>query len=156
MANRMVRVFGMSNNLVPMSYDQHNDNIFIGREMTQAREYSEDTARKIDAEVTALITESYKRAQDILKDNIEILHALSDLLIEKETVMGKELDELVKSMKPDFVFPKRDEVKDEEPEVSVDTEAQRKASPTKEDKSEENKIDLDIDSEDDSNKDDKP
>jgi len=140
MANRMVRVFGMSENLVPMSYDQHSDNIFIGREMTQAREYSEDTARKIDAEVSILITESYKTAQDILKDNIEILHALSDLLIEKETVMGKELDELVVAMKPDFVFPKRDKIKEEKQETVSEVKAEKTAK--------EEDIHLDIDPED--------
>ena len=113
-AGKMIRVFGMSENLVPMSYEQHDENIFIGRELTQAKEYSEETARKIDAEIASLITASYKTAQGILNEEIEILHALSDLLLEKETVMGKELDELVKSMKPDFVFPKKNDDKYEE------------------------------------------
>ncbi|MCK5541662.1 MAG: ATP-dependent zinc metalloprotease FtsH [Desulfobacterales bacterium] len=141
LANRMIRVFGMSDNLVPMSYDQHNDNIFIGREMTQAREYSEDTARKIDEEVTVLITESYKKAQEILKDNVDILHALAGILIEKETVMGKELDELVKSMKPGVVF--REKVKEEEtkpiPESNPEPKPVAKAKVDNED------IALDID-----------
>jgi cell division protease FtsH len=141
-ANRMVRVFGMSENLVPMSYEQHDDNIFIGREMTQAREYSEDTARKIDAEVSIIITRAYKQAQEILKDNIDILHALAKLLIEKETVMGKELDELVVSMRPDFKFFERDKKK-EEPEVNSKPEVES------EDKDHDDKdMKLDIDNKD--------
>lgn len=125
-ANKMIRVFGMSENLVPMSYEQHDENIFIGREMTQAKEYSEETARKIDVEVSSLITKSYKTAQEILKDNIKILHALSDLLLEKETVMGKELDELVKSMKPDFVFPEKNNEKYEDIKNQTEAEAEIK------------------------------
>jgi len=104
LANSMVRTFGMSDNMTPLSYEDHNDNIFIGREMTQAKAYSEETARQIDAEVALLITRAYKTAEKILKDNIELLHALTDLLIEKETVLGPELDELIASIRPDFDF----------------------------------------------------
>ncbi len=102
LANRMVRVWGMSEKLGPLSYDQGEEHIFIGREISQPREYSEDTAKTIDAEVSAIIHDSYDAAKKILKENIEILHKLAALLIEKETVMGEELDELIKSMKPDF------------------------------------------------------
>ena len=104
LANKMVRTFGMSENLEPLSYDQTDDNIFIGREMKQAREYSESTAQKIDEEVARLVKNSHQVAMDILKENMEILHALSNLLLEKETVMGAELDELIREMKPDFDF----------------------------------------------------
>ena len=102
LANRMVRVWGMSEKLGPLSYDQGEEHIFIGREISQPREYSEDTAKTIDAEVSAIIHNSYDAAKKVLNDNIEILHKLAALLIEKETVMGEELDELIKSMKPDF------------------------------------------------------
>ncbi len=104
LANRMVRTFGMSENLALLSYETHDDNIFIGREMTQAKDYSEDTARKIDAEVAAIIDRAYQRAKKILEENIEILHALTDLLMEKETVLGPELDELIAEYRPDFDF----------------------------------------------------
>ncbi len=104
LANSMIRTFGMSDNLAPLSYEDHDDNIFIGREMTQAKSYSEDTARQIDAEIALIINRAYKTAKKILEENIELLHALTDLLIEKETVMGVELDELIASIKPDFDF----------------------------------------------------
>ncbi len=104
LANSMVRTFGMSDNLSLLSYENHDDNIFIGREMTQAKSYSEDTARQIDAEIALLIDRAYKTAKKILEENIELLHALTDLLIEKETVLGPELDNLIASIKPDFDF----------------------------------------------------
>jgi cell division protease FtsH len=104
LANSMIRTFGMSDNLAPLSYENHDDNIFIGREMTQAKAYSEETARQIDAEVALLIDRAYKTAEKILKDNLELLHALTDLLIEKETVLGPELDDLIASIRPDFDF----------------------------------------------------
>ncbi len=104
LANSMIRTFGMSDNLAPLSYEDHNDNIFIGREMTQAKSYSEETARQIDAEVALIINRAYKTAREILEENIELLHALTDLLIEKETVLGAELDDLIASIKPDFDF----------------------------------------------------
>ncbi|MBT6341033.1 MAG: ATP-dependent metallopeptidase FtsH/Yme1/Tma family protein, partial [Desulfobacula sp.] len=98
LANSMVRTFGMSDNLALLSYEDHDDNIFIGREMTQAKAYSEETARKIDAEVNLIVDRAYKAAKKVLKENIDILHALTDLLIEKETVLGPELDDLIASM----------------------------------------------------------
>ncbi|MCD4676334.1 MAG: ATP-dependent metallopeptidase FtsH/Yme1/Tma family protein, partial [Desulfobacula sp.] len=104
LANRMVRTFGMSDNLAPLSYENHDDNIFIGREMTQAKAYSEETARKIDAEVALIIDRAYKTAKKCLEENIDILHALTDLLIEKETVLGPELDDLISTLRPDFDF----------------------------------------------------
>lgn len=105
MANRMVRVWGMSDNLGPLAYNPGDEHIFIGRDIGHPREYSEDTARKIDAEVADIIKRNYKIAKNILSEHIDILHKLAELLLEKETVMGKELDELIKSMKPDFDPP---------------------------------------------------
>jgi cell division protease FtsH len=104
LANRMIRSFGMSDELAPVSYEEHDDNIFIGREMTQAKSYSEATAQKIDAEVAAVINRAYATAKTILEENIDILHALTDLLIEEETVMGPELDDLIANLRPDFDF----------------------------------------------------
>jgi cell division protease FtsH len=101
-ANKMVRTWGMSDELAPLAYDKGDEHIFIGRDMGQAREYSEDTARKIDAEVASIIMRSHYRAKTVLEENIEILHKLTELLLEKETVMGEELDELILSMKADF------------------------------------------------------
>ncbi|MBA3012647.1 MAG: ATP-dependent zinc metalloprotease FtsH [Proteobacteria bacterium] len=111
LANRMVRSFGMSDNLALLSYEDHEDNIFIGREMTQAKSYSESTAQRIDAEIALIIDRAYQKAKKVLEENIELLHALTELLIEKETVLGSELDDLIARIKPDFDFFGRKNIK---------------------------------------------
>jgi len=104
LAGNMVRIFGMGEGLAPLSYENHDENIFIGREMTQAKSYSEETARKIDGEIARIVDKAYQTAKKVLEENIDILHALTELLLEKETVMGSELDELIARMRPDFDF----------------------------------------------------
>ena len=101
-AQRMVRLWGMSEDLGPLSYGKGEEQIFLGREISHPRDYSEETAKKIDEEVTILIKNSYKRAKKILNENIDILHKLAELLLEKETVKGDELDNLIRSMRPDI------------------------------------------------------
>jgi cell division protease FtsH len=104
LAQQMVRSWGMSDVLGPLSYAKNEEQIFLGREISQHRDYSEETARKIDDEINILIKKSHDTAKKILNENLDILHKLAELLLEKETVMGKELDELIISMKPDAVL----------------------------------------------------
>jgi cell division protease FtsH len=104
LAQQMVRSWGMSEALGPLSYAKNEEQIFLGREISQHRDYSEETARKIDEEINALIKKSHASAKKILNENLDVLHKLAALLLEKETVMGKELDELILSMKPDVVL----------------------------------------------------
>jgi cell division protease FtsH len=122
LANRMIRSFGMSDKLAPLSYEDHDDNIFIGREMTQAKGYSEDTARQIDAEVALLVDQAYQKAKKILEENIDILHRLTDLLIEKETVLGVELDDLIAEMRPEYDFHGRRNVRTTPTQDPVDND----------------------------------
>jgi cell division protease FtsH len=105
LAQRMVRSWGMSEKLGPLSYAKDEEQIFLGREISQHRDYSEETAKKIDQEVNALINKAYNQARNVLKEHIDILHKLAELLLEKETVKGSELDELIHSMKPEFKLP---------------------------------------------------
>ncbi|MFV9645209.1 MAG: ATP-dependent zinc metalloprotease FtsH [Desulfobacterales bacterium] len=102
LAQRMVRSWGMSEELGPLSYAKDEEQIFLGREISQHRDYSEETAKKIDLEITNLINKAYNQAGNVLKEHIDILHKLAELLLEKETVKGSELDELIHSMKPEF------------------------------------------------------
>jgi cell division protease FtsH len=105
LAQKMIRTWGMSDQLGPLSYDQGEEQIFLGREIAQHRDYSESTAQKIDQEVRSLIHTAYDRSKQILQDNIDVLHKLAALLLEKETVMGKELDEMIREFKPDANLP---------------------------------------------------
>jgi cell division protease FtsH len=105
LAQKMVRSWGMSDILGPLSYGQSDEHIFLGREIAQHRDYSEATAQKIDTEVSGLVTDSYDRAKQILTDNMDILDRLTELLLETETVMGKDLDALIREMRPGIRLP---------------------------------------------------
>lgn len=108
LAQRMVRTWGMSDTLGPLSYAKNEEQVFLGREIAQHRDYSEETARKIDVEINNLVGKAYNRSKEILDENLDILHKLADLLLEKETVMGKELDELILSLRPGIELPSKE------------------------------------------------
>ena len=120
-AQQMVRTWGMSDELGPLSYSKGEEQVFLGREIAQHRDYSEETAQKIDAEITRLIKSAYSRAKEVLEEHIDLLHALAELLLEKETVLGRDLDELIHSIKPHIELPDREK---DEPQVyeTVDAE----------------------------------
>ena len=105
LAQKMVRVWGMSEKLGPLSYSKEEEQIFLGREISQHRDYSENTAQMIDEEINQLIGDAYEKATAVLKENIDILHKLAESLLEKETIMGAELDELINTMRPGIELP---------------------------------------------------
>ncbi|MGD8467156.1 MAG: ATP-dependent zinc metalloprotease FtsH [Desulfobacterales bacterium] len=107
LAQQMVRSWGMSDNLGPLSYAKGEEQVFLGREIAQHRDYSEATAQKIDDEINNLIKNSYERAKTVLNENLDILHKLAEVLLEKETVLGKELDELIQELRPGIELPSR-------------------------------------------------
>jgi cell division protease FtsH len=115
LAEQMVRRWGMSDTLGPLNYSKGEEHVFLGREIVQHRDYSDATARVIDEEINKLIKACYERARAVLLENLDILHKLSDVLLEKETVMGKELDELILSMRPGIQLPSKRIEEDEEP-----------------------------------------
>ena len=123
LAQKMIRVWGMSEKLGPLSYSKEEEQIFLGREISQHRDYSEETAKKIDDEINALIGNAYEKASAVLKENIDILHKLAESLLEKETVLGAELDELITSMRPGIELPsvataEKEETEEVSPEAS--------------------------------------
>jgi cell division protease FtsH len=95
LARKMVCDFGMSDSLGPLSFGKKEDQIFLGREIAQHRDYSELTAQKIDEEVRAIVTDSYAKTSNIIKENLEALHQLAGALLEKETLDGKQIDEIL-------------------------------------------------------------
>ncbi len=119
LAQKMIRVWGMSEKLGPLSYAKEEEQIFLGREISQHRDYSEATAKKIDDEVNKLIGEAYEKATAVLKENIDILHKLVESLLEKETVLGAELDELITSMRPGIELPSLATAEKEEPDKAA-------------------------------------
>ena len=92
-ARDMVMVYGMSN-LGVINYDSDGDEVFIGRDLAQTRPYSEKIAGDIDMEVKAIIDECYAKAKDIITEHMDILHACSELLLEKERITREEFEAL--------------------------------------------------------------
>jgi len=122
LAQQMIRTWGMSEVLGPLSYAKGEEQVFLGREIAQHRDYSEATAQMIDEEVIKLIKDAYQRATDVLNENVDILHKLAELLLEKETVLGKELDELIQSLRPGIELPSKN-IDDTEPEPQATSES---------------------------------
>jgi cell division protease FtsH len=86
MARRMVTLFGMSEKVGPMAVGDSEQEVFIGRELVQRREISEETARLVDDEVKRFLDEAYQTAVDTLTDNHDLLHAMAEALLERETL----------------------------------------------------------------------
>lgn len=95
MARKMVCEWGMSDKMGPLSFGKKDEQIFLGREMSTHKNYSEATAVEIDTEIKRIVDESYHRALTLLQDNIQNLHNLSACLIEKENLTGAEVDEII-------------------------------------------------------------
>jgi cell division protease FtsH len=95
MARKMVCEWGMSEAMGPLSYGKKEEQIFLGREFATHKDYSEETARKIDEEVSRIVRMGYEKAKTILSDHIDILNRIAVELLEKEVLNGSELDELI-------------------------------------------------------------
>ena len=91
----MVCDYGMSQVLGPLTFGKKEEQIFLGRELSQHRDYSESTAQKIDAEVNSIVTTAYKKTSQMIKDNIETLHRMAKGLLEKETLDSHDIDEIM-------------------------------------------------------------
>jgi len=99
LARKMVCEWGMSDKLGPLAYGAKEEEIFLGREITRSRNFSEQTAIAIDAEIKRIVTVAMKRSEKILKDNIQILHRLSNALLEREILDSDEIDKLIRGEK---------------------------------------------------------
>ncbi len=94
-ARRMVCEWGMSDAIGTITIGESGQEVFIGREWVQDKNYSEETAEIVDKEVHGIINNAHDRCRKLLSDNINILHAIAEALISRESIDGKELDLLV-------------------------------------------------------------
>ena len=94
-ARKMVAELGMSAKLGPISVQTDESEVFLGRDISRHKNYSEELAREIDSEVSSLVKESYRKAKDILISNKQELQILIDRLLEKEVVDAKEINEIL-------------------------------------------------------------
>ena len=95
-ARKMVCEWGMSDKLGPLTYGQKDEEIFLGRQITRQRNFSEDTAITIDDEVKKIVNACMKRAEKILTENVDILHRLAASLLEREILDAAEIDAVIR------------------------------------------------------------
>jgi cell division protease FtsH len=100
LARRMVTEFGMSDRMGPRAYGKREEMIFLGREIGEQRNYSDDVARQIDEEVRSIIETAYARAQDVLTVHRDKLNKLAETLVEKETLDGLEFEAIFSDLPP--------------------------------------------------------
>jgi cell division protease FtsH len=99
MARAMVTQWGMSDRLGMVQYGDDDEYVFLGREVSRAKVYSEFTAQEIDSEVKRIIDNAYKIAKDILTTNIDKLELIAKSLLEFETLDGQQVDEIIRTGK---------------------------------------------------------
>ncbi len=135
LARKMICEWGMSESLGPVTFGKKDQEIFLGREITQHRDYSEGTAIAIDKEVRGIVNAAENRAEKLLNKNIDKLHILAKALLEYELLDGEQVDQLLKGESiaaNAFTSPK--EKKDEKPKPK-----RTRKKKTEENKTEENK-----------------
>ncbi|HHW4678525.1 MAG TPA: ATP-dependent zinc metalloprotease FtsH [Xylella sp.] len=100
MARNMVTKWGLSGELGPVAYGEEEDEVFLGRSVTQHKNVSDETARKIDEVVRTILDKAYSRTKQILADNLDKLHAMSQLLLQYETIDAPQIDAIMEGRAP--------------------------------------------------------
>ena len=99
-ARDMVMRFGMSDVMGPMVYSENEGEVFLGRSVTKTTNISEETMRKVDAEVRRIIDEQYAIARKLIEDNKDKMHAMANALLEWETIDGEQIDDIMAGKPP--------------------------------------------------------
>lgn len=133
LARKMVCEWGMSTKLGPVAFGQKEGEVFLGREMTSTRDYSEQTAIEIDAEVRGIVQGQYARVKGLLTDNRAALDRLSETLFAYESLDGKEVDLLIAGEPLDRSKPERRHLSTPE-EMRAKREEEEKAKESKEER----------------------
>jgi cell division protease FtsH len=94
-ARNMVCVWGMSETLGPQSYSENQELMFLGREVARTQNISEDTACKIDAEISRLLSEAHEKALRVVTEHRDKLAMIAERLLERETIDGRDVEEIV-------------------------------------------------------------
>jgi cell division protease FtsH len=100
LARSMVTKWGLSTKLGPLTYSEQDGEVFLGRQMTQHKQVSDDTAHAIDEEIRNVIDQNYKRAKEILETNLEKLHIMSDALVKYETIDENQIKDIMNGRTP--------------------------------------------------------
>jgi cell division protease FtsH len=123
LARRMVCEWGMSDTLGPLTFGKKEEQIFLGREIAQHQDYSEDTALRIDQEVKKFVTDNYTRAQNVLLEHKQKLLDMADALLLRETLDADQVRRIAAGMPlEEFVPPAGASVPPREPRIAKEKE----------------------------------
>jgi len=100
MARNMVTKWGLSDEMGPIAYSEDEDEVFLGRSVTQHKNVSDDTARRIDEVVRGILDKAYARTREILTENMDKLHAMAKALLEYETIDVPQIDAIMEGREP--------------------------------------------------------
>ncbi|MGN6236626.1 ATP-dependent zinc metalloprotease FtsH [Dyella sp.] len=100
MARNMATKWGLSDELGPITYGEDEDEVFLGRSVTQHKSISNETASKIDAVVRGILDRAYARSKQLLTDNIDKLHVMAEALLQYETIDAHQIDEIMAGRVP--------------------------------------------------------
>jgi cell division protease FtsH len=125
-AKHMIMRYGMSEKLGPRVLGRNHDMPFLGRDMGAEPDYSEEIAREIDDEIRRVIEEAHERAVNVLRQHIDELHRITELLIERETIDKDHFERLLAGEPPESVFADEEEAK---PEPETEPERKPRAEP---------------------------
>lgn len=126
LARKMVCEWGMSEELGPLTYGKKEEQIFLGREINQHRDFSEETARQIDLAVRDIINNAADTVTDLLTKYRDILNRMAEMLLEKETIGLSDIEGIIKELHPELALPEKEEPEaaEEQPAAEAqDTEA---------------------------------
>ncbi|NTV53931.1 MAG: ATP-dependent metallopeptidase FtsH/Yme1/Tma family protein [Syntrophaceae bacterium] len=111
LARKMVCEWGMSTQMGPLSYGKKEEQIFLGREIATHKDYSEETAKRIDSEICQIVSVCYDTSKKILSENLQTLHSLSEELIKREVLNSEDLDAIISGR----ALPEQEKTEDPEP-----------------------------------------
>jgi cell division protease FtsH len=97
----MVTKWGLTEKLGPLTYSEDEDEVFLGRSITQHKHVSDDTARLIDIEVRGIIDDAHGKAKNLLENHSDELHVMADALMKYETIDSKQIDQIMEGHEPD-------------------------------------------------------
>src|SRR4029434_1809707 len=100
LARSMVTKWGLSTKLGPLTYSEDDGEVFLGRQVTQHKQVSDETAHTIDEEIRRLIDANYKRAKEILESNMDKLHVMAEALVKYETIDETQIKDIMNGNAP--------------------------------------------------------
>lgn len=141
-ARRMVCEWGMSEKMGPVSFGRRDDQPFLGRELGHQRDFSEQTALNIDKEVRRIVDENYQRSRTLLTEHRQLLEKIARMLLEKETLDLKDVDQIIAELEPDLLpkIPIKGRTEKAQPHTCMTEEPASVVAAAPEDKHEEPEV----------------